>query len=222
MTHYFQVDSLSKTIKQKTILSGIHLSVSTGEIVGLFGRNGSGKSTLLSILFGTIKSDYIFLKYDDKIISNRNRFNKIFSFSPQFNYLPQNISVKKLIWVVVDKYDIETFYNDSVIEDFLHLKVSQLSLGIQKYLQTKLILFNSSKFCLLDEPYSGLSPILCEKLNEFILKQSKYKGVLIADHNYSYLLNISTKNYLLKDGNIFLLKDKFQLVDFGYISTLNI
>lgn len=218
MSHYIQVDSLSKSINQKTILAGVHIGIRTGEIIGLFGRNGSGKTTLLSILFGIMKSDYIFLKHNNRIISNRNRFSKIFSLLPQFNYLPQNINVKKLIWIVIDNRNLKTFYNDSIIKDSLHLKVSQLAFGVQKYLQTKLILFNSSHFCLLDEPYSGLSPILCEKLNEIIIQQSKYKGIIVADHNYSYVLKITTKNYILKDGNIFPIKSKYELIDYKYLN----
>jgi len=216
MSNFIQVDSLSKSIGNKIILSNVHLTISTGEIIGLFGRNGSGKSTLLSILFGITKPDYIFFKYNDTVILNRNKFNKIFSLLPQFNFLPQNISVKKLIWMVFGK-NSSRFSNDEILKDNLNLKVSELAFGVQKYLQTKILLFNSSKFCLLDEPYSGLSPLLCQKLNEIIFEQSKFKGILITDHNYSYILDISTKNYLLKDGNIFSVKDKIQLLDYGYL-----
>jgi ABC-type lipopolysaccharide export system ATPase subunit len=47
-------------------------------------------------------------------------------------------------------------------------KIKHLSGGELRYLEIKLILNNSSKFVLLDEPYNGLSPIMIEKINELI------------------------------------------------------
>lgn len=58
-----------------------------------------------------------------------------------------------------------------------------------------------SKFCLLDEPFSGLSPILSNKLKEDIKEQAKYKGIAITDHNYHDLVSISNRNMLLKNAN---------------------
>ena len=47
--------SLGWSIKGRSIVSGVDLSVRKGEILGLIGPNGSGKSTLLSMLSGLIK-----------------------------------------------------------------------------------------------------------------------------------------------------------------------
>ncbi|QAA82295.1 ATP-binding cassette domain-containing protein [Aequorivita sp. H23M31] len=106
MKQYVQIDSLTKGINNKSTLSGIHMTINQGEIIGLFGRNGSGKSTLMSILFGVTRADNICLIHNGKIILNRNNFHKIFSHLPQFNYLPQNVTVRTLIWLVVKKKNI--------------------------------------------------------------------------------------------------------------------
>lgn len=217
MKDYVQIDSLTKSINNRKILSGIHMIINKGEIIGLFGRNGSGKSTLMSILFGITRSDSIFLSYNGKIILNKNHFYKIFSHLPQFNFLPQNITVKTLIWLAVKKEYVRKFYDDTIIQESLDTKIHELSFGIQKYLQIKFVLFNSQRFCLLDEPYNGLSPLICEKINSLLVDQSKYKGILIADHNYSYILKVSSRNYILKDGNIFSVKNTSELIEYGYL-----
>ena len=78
-------------------------------------------------------------------------------------------------------------------------------------------LFSEAKFCLLDEPYSGVSPIIVELINNQIIEQSKNKGIIITDHNYSYLLEIATKIYLLKEGVGKFLTNKEDLIKFGYL-----
>jgi ABC-type lipopolysaccharide export system ATPase subunit len=50
-----------------------------------------------------------------------------------------------------------------MIQSMLNKKIKHLSGGELRYLEIKLILNNSSKFVLLDEPYNGLSPIMIEK-----------------------------------------------------------
>ena len=109
------------------------------------------------------------------------------------------------------------FIDDDLIKDILNKKVSDLSFGSQKYLQTKLVMYSSQPFCLLDEPFSGLSPLLTEKISSIIQTQSSEKGILITDHNYSSVLEISTQNYILKDSSIFRLKYKEELLSYGYI-----
>lgn len=209
------IDTLSKFFGEKCIVSGGSINIKTGDITGLFGRNGTGKSTLLSILFGVIPADSIFLKHNDKVILKRNHFKKIFSFSPQFMFLP-DMKVCNLIRLFLGEIT-ELFTEDDLIRDILNKKVSELSFGHQKYLQTKLTLYNSQSFCLLDEPYSGLSPLLTEKINLLIQTQSSEKGIIITNHNYNSVLEISTQNYILKDGSLFRLKSKEELKDYGYI-----
>lgn len=209
------IDNISKSFGEKRIISGGSISIKTGDITGLFGRNGTGKSTMLSMLFGAVPSDSIFLKHNEKVILNRNHFKKVFSFSPQFVFLP-DMRVCNLIRLFLGK-TTGLFIDDDLIKDILNKKVSELSFGSQKYLQTKLILHSSQPFCLLDEPYSGLSPLLTEKINTLIKVQSAEKGIIVTDHDYFSVLEISTQNYILKDGSLFRLKSKEELVDYGYL-----
>ncbi len=212
------IDSLSKTINGKQILSGINLKIYTKDIIGLLGNNGSGKSILFSILFGTKKSDNIFFKFNNKVIKNHLNFYKIFSLSPQFICLPKSIKVKTLInSTIYCPKDQNEIMSDPLIKSTLHQKVNDLSFGSKKYLQTYLILTNNSPFCLLDEPYLGLSPILSNQLNQLLLKKSNSKGILISEHRFEYFQNIVNKTYLLKNSNIFHVKNKSDLIHLGYL-----
>lgn len=66
------VDSVVKYYNNKIILSDISFEIKQYEILGIFGKNGSGKTSLLNIILGLEKCDYIFRKYNNKIIKNKN------------------------------------------------------------------------------------------------------------------------------------------------------
>jgi ABC-type lipopolysaccharide export system ATPase subunit len=98
-------------------------------------------------------------------------------------------------------------------------KVSHLSGGELRYLEIKIILNNSSKFALLDEPYNGLSPLMVEKVNELIVANSETKGIIISDHNYENVIKVSNKLILLKEGKAHHLLCKEELVEKGYLKS---
>src|SRR5690554_3789250 len=110
------IDNISKSFEEKRIFSGGIISIKTGDIIGLFGRNGTGKSTMLSMFFGAIPSDSIFLKHNEKVFLNRKHFKKVFSFSPQFIFLPNNMKVYSLIKLFAEKSS-EIFIDDDLIKD---------------------------------------------------------------------------------------------------------
>jgi ABC-type lipopolysaccharide export system ATPase subunit len=105
-----------------------------------------------------------------------------------------------------------------MIQSIRDKKIYHLSSGELRYLEIKLILFNPSKFVLLDEPYNGLSPIMVDKVNQLINDNSCRKGIVITDHNYENVIKVSNKLMLMVDGNLHHLKDKNELVEKGYVS----
>lgn len=212
--HILEIDSIQKQYENKLLLSDVYLKCETGEIIGLLGRNGSGKSTFMKIIFGVQKSIFKFVKIDSVV--KKYVFKEI-SYLPQENFIPNTFSVQKAIQLSISNEKIENFYDDSMINSIKLKKINQLSGGELRYLEIKLILSNSSKFVLLDEPYNGISPLLIDKINSQIIQYSKEKGIIITDHNYVNILDISTKLILLKEGKLHHLKDKYELINNGYL-----
>jgi ABC-type lipopolysaccharide export system ATPase subunit len=215
--HTLQVDSVIKTFDNKVILSNIFLICKTGEIVGVFGRNGTGKSTLLKIIFGIEKSENKFIKVDDAVLDisflNKNQI----SYLPQDNFIPKHLFVKKAIFLFVNHNEIEQFFNDKIIDLIKYKKISVLSGGELRYLEIKLILYSKTKFSLLDEPFKGLSPLLIEKTKELIKSVAKNKGIFITDHDYSNVLEIVTKSYIITNRKSILLNNDRELIEYGYL-----
>ena len=215
--HLLEIDSVQKSFDNKNILSDVYLKCETNDIIGLLGRNGSGKSTLLKIIFGITSADFKFIRIDGSVkTKTKDLFNEI-SYLPQDNCIPSVFTVKKAIELSISKDRIPEFYSDEMMWKMLDKKISHLSGGELRYLEIKIILNNSSKFVLLDEPYNGLSPLMVEKVNELIAANSKTKGIIISDHNYENVIKVSTKLVLLKEGKAHHLLCKEELIEKGYL-----
>lgn len=215
--HFLEIDSVQKSFDNKNILSDVYLKCETNDIIGLLGRNGSGKSTLLKIIFGIESADFKFIRIDHNVkTKTKDLFDEI-SYLPQDNCIPNRFSVKKAIQLSVSKEKISAFYADEMITSILDKKIAHLSGGELRYLEIKIILNNSSKFVLLDEPYNGLSPLLVAKVNELIVVNSKKKGIIISDHNYENVIKVSNKLVLLKEGKAHHLICKEELIEKGYL-----
>lgn len=212
------IDSVQLRFDNKIILSDVFLSCETGDIVAVFGRNGCGKSSLLKIIYGTIQPQYSFLKINNQVIQNRTDLRKVISYLPQKQFIPNNFLVSKVISLMMNKNEIANFCDDALLKPILNTVIKNLSGGELKYLEVKLILNANSQFCILDEPYSGISPVMIEKINELILSKSLQKGIIVTDHDYQNMLSIATKLYFIKNQRGHFIPNKQALVENGYLT----
>ncbi|MEC5167031.1 ABC-type multidrug transport system ATPase subunit [Flavobacterium sp. PL11] len=212
-----EIDSVQKQYDERVIISDVYLKCETNDIIGILGRNGSGKSTLLKIIFGIEPADFKFVRINGVVKSKTSDLLNQISYLPQDNFIPNSFSVKRTIQLSISKNKIEKFYADEMIRSMSEKKIKHLSGGELRYLEIKIVLSNNSKFVLLDEPYNGLSPILIEKVNQLVTSKADEKGIIITDHNYANVIKVSTKLALMKEGKLFHLKSKSELVERGYL-----
>ncbi|TDW45986.1 ABC-type lipopolysaccharide export system ATPase subunit [Flavobacterium sp. 270] len=216
--HILEIDGIQKSFKERRILSDIYLKCETGEIVGLLGRNGSGKSTLLKIIFGIVTAPNKCIRIDSVSKNNSGTLLNEISYLHQDQFIPKHLSVLKAIKLSIPKQNRAVFCEDEFIQILLNKRINHLSSGELRYLEIKFVLFNSSKFALLDEPYSGLSPKMADVINEMIKINSHRKGIIITDHNYQNIIRISTRLVLLKEGKTLAITNKAELIEKGYLT----
>jgi ABC-type multidrug transport system ATPase subunit len=161
--HILEVDSVRKQFDNKLVVSDVYLKCETNEIIGLLGRNGSGKSTLLKIIFGIVSAENKCIRIDGVVKNKVYQLLKEISYLHQEQFIPNHLSVKKAIFLSISIEKTAGFLEDTMIQSILDKKIKYLSSGELRYLEIKLVLYNSSKFVLLDEPYNGLSPIMVKK-----------------------------------------------------------
>lgn len=218
--HILEVDGIQKKYNDRVILSDVYLKCETSQIIGLLGRNGSGKSTLLKIIAGIIPAPNKCIRIDSVSKNNENILLNEVSYLSQEQFIPNHLSVKKAISLSIDKQKINFFNEDQYIQSILDKKISRLSSGELRYLEIKIVLYNPSKFVLLDEPYNGLSPLMVEVVNEMIKVNSPKKGIIITDHNYKNVIKISSQIILIKDGKTHHVRYNAELVEKGYLVDL--
>ena len=217
MSNLLEVDSIRKEFGTKQVLTDIYLKCQPGDIIGLLGRNGSGKSTLLKIVFGTLYTDYKFIRINESILNQPFKTKNTIAYLNQDNFLPKNITVKQVVEIYSDDLDQKVFLDDEVLSKVLGTKIRNLSGGESRYLEVKLVLNLDTLFVLLDEPFNGISPIHIDLLKKMILNKSSKKGIILTDHDYRNVLDIATKYFLLFDGGLKTIGTKQDLIDWGYV-----
>ena len=212
------VDSITKSYNGNPLLSDVFLKCELGEIIGVLGRNGCSKSTLLKIIYGVESSTNKFVRIGDRVIKNVSDTKGLLSFLPQDGYLPYGVRIRTLINCFLPKESRTILYENDFMKPYLDKKINNLSGGERRIIEVLMMVHSPSKFLLLDEPYTGISPIVKEELNKIILSCKKSKGVIITDHDYESVLNIVDKVVLLKNGNTKHIKNNEELVEYGYLS----
>lgn len=109
--------------------------------------------------------------------------------------------------------------------DFRKLKdypLKNLSSGQCRLIETYTILLAEAQFCVLDEPFGQLMPLHIETLKEILLLEKRNKGIIITDHMYRHVIDITTEGYVLKNGITHLMSSIQNLEKIGYISNLKI
>jgi lipopolysaccharide export system ATP-binding protein len=216
MKNILEADSIRKEFGEKQVLTDIFIKCQTGDIIGLLGRNGTGKSTLMKILFGTLYTNHRHIRINGEILDRPFLVKGNICYLHQDNFLPKNLSVKKVIQLFDDILDSD-FLNDNVLSNISKTKIGDLSGGDLRYLEVKIILHVKSKFVLLDEPFNGISPIHIDEIKEMIKYQSKTKGIILTDHDYNSVLEVANKYMILFDGGLKTLKSKEDFIYWGYI-----
>lgn len=214
------INNASKKFGKKNIFNDLNLNIRTGEIIGLFGKNGAGKSTFLKMIFGLISGSSIDIRIDDKVILPSQVIpQKIISYLPQERFLPVSTRVRDIIPMYFrDSETLDKIFYTPWIPDIEGLKFGSLSEGQKKYVEILLISHLDHPFMILDEPFSMVDPKFSELLKTILSNLNKDKGILITDHYYEDVLQISDRNYLMKDGGIYNVVGEKELIDLGYLS----
>ena len=212
-----ELDNIELSFDSKKILRGIYLCAETGKVIGILGRNGCGKTSLLRILFGSLNA-----KYGNVRLNGSHQKRKLFStgkvaYLPQHRLLPNHIKIHQAFKTF--SVDWEAFVSTfNSFKKYHKEPIKNLSSGEVRLLETYLILHSDKEIILLDEPFSFIAPLYVEKIKTIITKKKKNSIILITDHFYREILEISDSLYLLKNGCSKIIKTALELEQEGYLT----
>ena len=220
-----EVIKISKTIKDKKILSEVSFRVNQSQIYGLLGPNGAGKTTTFYIIAGLVNSDGGEINLLNNCISNlpmHKRSKLGIKYLPQEPSIFQNLSVYDNLQGLAElsfnnKVDVKNFIESSIEEfglsEICDLKGRQLSGGQRRKVEIARTLAAEPKIILLDEPFAGIDPIAIEDIKNVLKKLvNKNIGILITDHNVRETLEICDQAAIINNGQIIAEGNKEELV----------
>ena len=220
------VNEISKSIKDKKILTKLSFKVNAGEIYGLLGPNGAGKTTTFYIIAGLIRLEegQIYLLNNDITNLPMHKKSKL-----GIKYLPQEPSIFQGLTVyenlkglaelsIKSNEEIKDFVEKSIEEfglaDIASLKGRQLSGGQRRKVEIARTLAADPKIILLDEPFAGIDPLAIEDIKVILANLAKKNiGILITDHNVRETLEICDKAAIINCGEIIAEGNKNELIN---------
>jgi len=208
-------DNIIKKYGKRTVVKGVSIEVTQGEIVGLLGPNGAGKTTSFYMMVGLIKPNGGKVFLDDQEITKDpvyRRAQKGIGYLAQEASVFRKLSVEDNIKAILEmskfskkeqKERLESLIQEFGLEKIRKSKGIQLSGGERRRTEIARSLAIDPKFILLDEPFAGVDPIAVEDIQSIVAKlKQKNIGVLITDHNVHETLSITDRAYLLLEGKI--------------------
>ena len=220
------INEISKSIKDKKILTKLSFKVNAGEIYGLLGPNGAGKTTTFYIIAGLIRLEEGQVSLLNNDITNLPMHKKS---KLGIKYLPQEPSIFQGLTVyenlkglaelsIKSNEEIKDFVEKSIEEfglaDIASLKGRQLSGGQRRKVEIARTLAADPKIILLDEPFAGIDPLAIEDIKVILANLAKKNiGILITDHNVRETLEICDKAAIINCGEIIAEGNKNELIN---------
>jgi len=206
---------LHKRYGDRTVVRGVSLEVSLGEVVGLLGPNGAGKTTTFYMVVGVEAPDrgQIFWGGQDvTTMPMHRRARQGIGYLPQESSVFRGLTVWQNLMALAELQPISKTEQKERCERLMaefHLQKVRDSLGMslsggeRRRCEMARALVTDPKIMLLDEPFAGVDPKSVLEIQGLVADlKSRGIGVLITDHNVRETLQIADRAYILADGMI--------------------
>jgi lipopolysaccharide export system ATP-binding protein len=206
---------LIKSYRRRRVVDDVCLTIDRGEVVGLLGPNGAGKTTTFYLMVGLIHPDTGVVKLDGVDITAVPLYQRA---RAGIGYLPQEPSVFRGLTVeenILAVLELQSFSKSQrqqkaaeLLDEFglgcLRERLTpSLSGGERRRVEIARALAASPTFLLLDEPFTGIDPIMVEELQQLVCRlKERGLGILITDHRVRETLEITDRAYIIHQGRI--------------------
>jgi ABC-2 type transport system ATP-binding protein len=207
MSEIVKAIDISKRFRGTAVLDGLNLSVPEGSVYGLVGPNGVGKTTTLKILmniFPPTAGRAEVLGTDTRRLSPRE--------FAQIGYVSENQEMPE--WMTVEYFlaYLKPFYPDwddaramELLREFdlpLDRKLRHLSRGMRMKAALASSLAYRPKLIVLDEPFTGLDPLVRDELIEGLLENAEETTILISSHDLAEIESFASHIGYLDSGRL--------------------
>ena len=203
-----EVKELTKDYKNNRGLFDLSFALKKGEFCGLIGENGAGKSTLMRLLMGFIKPDkgHIY-------IEGLEPFNNQEAIKEYLGYVPGEINYPDL-QKGNDFLTLQAEMDPSFSKDKANYLINKLQLDISAYpkrmskgMKQKMAIVNAfaknKEMYLLDEPTTGLDPLMREAFLELLEKEKENgKAIFMSSNTFEEIERVCSRVIYISEGKI--------------------
>ena len=220
MSAVLEVDGLTKRFGGVAAVDGCSLAVAEGTVTALIGPNGSGKTTLFNLITGYLRADSGSVAFAGKRVRRpeptalcRRGLTRTFQQARVFGSLTL---VENMVAAVqqprrsafrqaVSRADRERAIG--VLEEFglarlAASRADQLSFGQRKLLEFATVLMGRPRLVLLDEPTSGVNPVMVETMERHIRElHGRGLTLLVVEHSMPTVMRLCDPVIVLDHGS---------------------
>ncbi len=203
-----EIKDLTKDYGDNRGVFDINLNIEKGEMVGFVGTNGSGKTTTIRNILGFIKPTKGTCK-----VNNLTSWEHSSEIVKDIGYVPGEIAFPDLptgidfLKTQAEFYHLDNMdYANELIERLQldpRANLKRMSKGMKQKTALVAALMNDSPIIILDEPTTGLDPLMRATFLDIIKEEhAKGKTIFMSSHSFDELEATCDKVALINDGHI--------------------
>lgn len=201
-----KLTNVTKKYGTKLALNQVNLELTKGKLIGLVGENGSGKSTTLKLIAGLSHPTSGDITVNGEKVS-RNIASSV-AYLSELDAYYRFFNVEQAIEFHASQFpdfDMEKAYN---IMTFMKLdpkkKLKHLSKGNRGRVKIVLALARKAPIVLMDEPFSGLDPMVRNSIVKGLISfvDLEHQLILITTHEIREIETILDEVIAIKAGNV--------------------
>ena len=214
-----KVEDLHKAFGRQHVLKGFNLEVTKGELIVVIGQSGIEKSVFIKHLMTLLRPDAGRILVDSADIGvlrgraldrYREKLGVVFQGGALFDSLSvfENVAFPLRERTKLPRGEIASRVQEKLeqvgLKDMGHKYPAEISGGMRKRVSIARALVAEPEIVLLDEPTTGLDPILCTTIHHLILdlhQKFQFTGVMVS-HEIPDIFQIANRVAMLHDGVI--------------------
>src|SRR5580704_3215648 len=194
-----------------TVLADVSLSLPAGARLGVFGHNGAGKTTLLRCIVGAVRPRHGTITVegvDTGAATVAENVRRGIAFVPQGHNVFPNLTVEQNLRIAGLLFDPdfvgEIYALFPVLAERRQQRAGSLSGGEQQMLALGMALMTKPKWLLLDEPSTGLAPVIVGNVMRRLVEVNERMGVglIVVEQNVPATLKVVEQTLIMRSGKI--------------------
>ncbi|MED2949418.1 ABC transporter ATP-binding protein [Bacillus subtilis] len=199
-----KLEHVSKKYGRHTAVNDVSITLSSGRIYGLIGPNGSGKSTTLKMMAGLLFPTSGFVKVDEEQVTRE--MVRQTAYLTELDMFYPHFTVKDMVNFYQSQFpDFQTEQAYKLLDEMQlnpEKKIKKLSKGNRGRLKIVLALARRADVILLDEPFSGLDPMVRDSIVNSLVSYIDFEQqiVVIATHEIDEIETLLDEVIILANG----------------------